>query len=333
MTADVATYQGNGVAAIPATGRPMRLIEWAAEAEAAHRLAVAICATSFCPEAFRNKPGEATAAILAGSEVGLSPIAAMNAYDVIQGRPAPKAMTLRALVQSAGHDVWLESSTPNRAVMMGRRRGSSQTQESVWTMDRARQLGVANKPNWKSQAQAMLVARATSEISRLVGADVILGIPYSSEELTDLIPEPTTTTRRAEPITTTTARRKAVAAPTVQPEPDLEPPTLAADDPIPPDAAPEPQTGLSGPGAVPSEDRPKGDEPIDAKGNQMKALHAGLNEAGLGERVAGLAFMADVLDREVESSKTLTVTEAGRVLDELQRMSEGRPFEEPEPPL
>lgn len=193
---------------------PRRLVEWAQEASAAHDLAAALCATSFCPQAFQGKPGEATAAILAGSEVGLSPLAALNAYDVIQGRPAPKAITLRALVQSAGHEIWLESATDRQVIMRGRRRGESNVQTSDWTIARASSLGLTNKQQWKQQPQTMLTARATSEIARLVGADVILGIPYSSEELADLEPtEPVATVKRA-----TTAKR--AAAPEI-PEPEV----------------------------------------------------------------------------------------------------------------
>jgi hypothetical protein len=276
---------------------PLRLMDWAQEAHAAHELAGALCATSFCPDAFRGKPGEATAAILAGSEVGLSPMAALNAYDVIQGRPAPKAITLRALVQSAGHDVWLESSTPTKAVMRGRRRGSQQVQESVWDMDRARGLKLTNKPNWQNQPQAMLVARATSEIARLVGADVILGIPYSAEELADEQPAPVATLRRT---TTAEPKRTARRAPAPAPEPDLEPPPLAADDPIPTDD--EPQS-----------------EPTEATitRDQLTRLHASFGDLGITDRDDRLRYASGVLGHDVESSKDLTKTEASQVLDAI----------------
>jgi hypothetical protein len=44
---------------------------------------------------------------------------------------------------------------------------------------------LTTKSNWKSQPQAMLVARATSEIARLIASDAILGIAYSIEEIAD----------------------------------------------------------------------------------------------------------------------------------------------------
>ncbi len=169
-------HQGEAVA---------RLSEWATSAQAAMAVAQELSRSSFVPESFRNKPGEATAAILAGLEVGLQPMAALRSFDVIQGQAAARAITLRAIVQSHGHEIELVESTATRCRMRGRRRGSDAWQDVTWTMDRARQLGLGNKPNWKNQPQAMLVARCTSEIARLIASDAILGIAYSSEEIAD----------------------------------------------------------------------------------------------------------------------------------------------------
>lgn len=295
--------------------RPMRLIEWAQEAEAAHRLAIALCETPFAG-AYKGNPGGATAAILKGSEVGLTPVTSLGAFDLIQGTPAPKALTLRALVQSHGHRVWIEVSTEKECIAKAQRRGETVVHESRWTIARAAAMGLVTKQNWKQQPGAMLAARATSEVCRLVAADVILGIGYSSEEILDAIPEPTTTVRRSEPAKTTTARR---AQPAAAPEPDLEPPTLAASDPIPADTPPP---------EAPSTTTGGGDEPITAK--QMTALHAGLGEAGMGDRDMGLGFISDFLGHDVGSTKELSKADASRVIDELKATNE-RPF--PEPPV
>ena len=158
-----------------------RLGEWAQSADAAFRVAERLVQSAFVPVAFRGKPIEAAAAILAGSEVGLSPMAALRSFDVIQGQAAPRAITLRAVVQSFGHEVVVVESTATRCLMRGRRRGSSGWQQSLWTIDRAKDLGLTGKEGWKKQPTAMLVARATSEICRLVAADAILGIGYTTE--------------------------------------------------------------------------------------------------------------------------------------------------------
>ncbi|MGL4254919.1 MAG: hypothetical protein ACRCSL_01220, partial [Microbacterium sp.] len=173
----------------PATVQPniavAALMDWAQSAAAAHEIARSLVQTSFVPEGFRGKPDEATAAILAGIEVGLQPMAALRSFDVIQGTAAPRANTLRAIVQSQGHEVWVVESTDTRAIVAGRRRGSTKDQTSTWTMDRAKRLGLTGKKNWQAQPQAMLVARATSELCRLIASDAILGLPYSIEELVD----------------------------------------------------------------------------------------------------------------------------------------------------
>lgn len=279
--------------------RPMRLVEWAQEAEAAHHLAIALCETPFAG-AYKGNPGGATAAILKGAEVGLTPVTSLGSFDLIQGTPAPKALTLRALVQSHGHRVWIEVSTDKECIAKAQRRGEMVVHESRWTIARAAAMNLTSKANWKQQPGAMLAARATSEVCRLVAADVILGIGYSSEEILDAIPEPTTTVRRnPEPAKTTTARR---AQPAAQPEPDLEPPTLSADEPIPADTA------------VSEADLPTM-EPITAP--QMKKLHALMNEQGMTDRALGLGFLSDALGREVESSKTLTKAEANVVISRL----------------
>lgn len=162
-----------------------RLADWAQAADAAYKVADKLCDTQFVPVAYRKKPYEATAAILAGAEVGLSPMASLRAFDNIQGTPAPKAITLRAIVQAQGHEVRIEESSDARAVVAVRRKGSDEWQRSVWTIDRARKMGLTGKDQWKNQPAAMLIARATSEGCRWIAADAIMGMPYSVEELRD----------------------------------------------------------------------------------------------------------------------------------------------------
>lgn len=162
-----------------------RLGEWVHAADSAYTVASRLVESSFVPAQFRGKPVEATAAILAGSEVGLSPMASLRAFDVIQGQAAPRAITLRAIVQSYGHEIVLRESTATRCIVEGRRRGSQEWQRSVWTIDRAKDLALTGKDNWKKQPGAMLVARATSEIARLIASDAILGIGYTAEEIAD----------------------------------------------------------------------------------------------------------------------------------------------------
>jgi hypothetical protein len=197
-----------------------RLVEWAKAATAAHQLATALAQTAFVPQQYRNKPGEATAAILAGAELGFDPLASLRAFDNIQGTVAPKAITLRAVAQSKGHELEVTEESDTRAVVSYRRNGSANWQTVEWTIEHARGLGLTGKDNWKKQPRAMLVARATSEAARRVASDAILGIAYSSEELRDH-PAPIEAPSRRVTAAEITAKRPEAAEPTpVEDPPD-----------------------------------------------------------------------------------------------------------------
>lgn len=273
-----------------------RLARWAEAAQAAHQMATSLVQTSFVPEAFRGKPHEATAAILAGAEIGLDPMAALRSFDIIQGTAAPRANTLRAVVQSRGHEIAVAESTATRAVVRGRRRGEQTWQTSTWTIERATKLGLTGKHNWKAQPQAMLVARATAECARLIASDAILGIPYASEELDDGI-EPTPVEEVKPPRRTAQRAPRPVAEPVPDPEPSFDEPSTVDDAP----------------------------EPITAP--QQRKLHALLRDRGLGEREAGLAEISSILLRDVASTKDLTKLDAMTVIDAL----EAAPVAEAEP--
>lgn len=161
------------------------LLRFARDLQLAYNFSKSLVTTPFVPQQYQGNPGHAAAAIMTARGVGiLDPMAALRALDIIQGTPAFRANTLRALVQRDGHEIWVEEANSQRVVMRGRRRGDDRIQESMWDMDRARAMGLTNKDNWKKQPQAMLTARATSELARLIAADTISGL-YSVEELSD----------------------------------------------------------------------------------------------------------------------------------------------------
>lgn len=173
----------------PPSGSITRLADWAAEARAANALATSLCQTSFVPQHFRGKPAEATAAILTGHEMGMSPMAALRAIYVIQGTPAMYAHAMRAVVQSHGHSIWEEEASPTRVVVRGHRKGEpDKVRESVWTMERAQKAGLLTNAHYQKNPQNMLTARATGEVCRLIASDALHGIPYAVEELDDREP-------------------------------------------------------------------------------------------------------------------------------------------------
>lgn len=261
-----------------------RLGEWAQSAQAAHQVAEHLSQSAFVPVQFRGKPMELTAAILSGLELGLSPMASMRAFDIIQGQAAARAITLRAVVQAHGHEMVLGESTATRCRMKGRRRGSSEWQAVTWTLDRARDLGLTSRDGWKKQPTAMLLARATSELARLIAADAILGLPYSAEELADGGTVEAAAQAEAVAPTQTGSRRMSRRKPEPSPEPEPDP------------------------------DEPRESPLLDTTSPLAKAMFAALNDLGITTRDARLAYVSDVLGRTVESSAELTEDDARAVL-------------------
>lgn len=176
----VATTQPGAPASTAGT---TALMQWAQEADLAYQMAQKLAATSFVPQSLRGKPGDITAAILAGSELGLKPMATLKSIDVIQGTPALRAHAMRAVVQKQGHKIQLVESDDKHCIMRGRRAGDDEWQQVEWTIQRAAQMKLTDKGEWKKQPQNMLVARATGELCRLIASDALHGMPYVSEEL------------------------------------------------------------------------------------------------------------------------------------------------------
>lgn len=162
------------------------LAAWAGEARAAHTLAQSLVTTSFVPAHFRNKPAEATAAILTGHELGLSPMASLRAIFVISGTPGMYAKAMVAVVMSQGHEVWVEEQSDEKVVVCGRRKGSEHVARTVWDTARVTKAKLRANAKYTDSPQQMMTARGQAEICRQIAPDALHGIPYAVEELRDM---------------------------------------------------------------------------------------------------------------------------------------------------
>lgn len=300
-------FRGGDVAQpAPAVGAPTALVSWAEAASAAARLVTPLVQTDFVPQHFRGNVSAATAAVLYGSEVGMSPLQSLQNIYVISGRPAMYARTMVALVLAAGHRIWTEEATPQRAVVCGQRRGGQQVERVIFTADRARQAGYAKNRKYTDDPTAMLYARAAGECARRVAPDALLGMAFTAEELevdaAGEAPEPEAAPSR--PARRTAQRKSAQPAPPA-PEPDLDEPVHLPE--TAPAAAPEP---------APSPFRGGLSEA------QMRKLQAAYRDRGLsGEdnRSARLDDASSRLGEEVVSFSDLTPAQAHKLIDSLEQ--------------
>ncbi len=170
-------------AAVEAGSAQAQLRSWALAMSDAGNLARVLCASSFAPAHLRGNTTDAGVAIMKGASLGLDPIAAMESIYVISGKPALYARTMLAVVQQAGHDVWVDDQSDTSVTVSGRRRGSQQVQSSTWTIERARTAGYLSNKKYSQEPQAMLRAKATAEVCRMIAADALMGLSYSAEEV------------------------------------------------------------------------------------------------------------------------------------------------------
>lgn len=262
-----------------------RLVAWAEAASAAHSLAKALSATAFVPAAMKS-PGDATAAILMGDELGLSPIAALRSIYVVHGTPALYAKSMVALALSHGHAIWTEESTDAKVVVCGQRRGSEHVERSEWTIARAQKAGYTSNKKYASNPQEMLYSKAAGEVARKVAADTLAGIPYSVEDLELGEVQTSTVTRES---AKTSVRRKAVT-----PEPEVQP------EPV---------------DVTPSEEIPEDGTLTDPTRRHLFALFA---QKGVADRDAQIAGIAKTIGREIQSRSEITEDEARAVILALQ---------------
>ncbi len=332
MTTDIAIPTSSGTVDLAGFGAPSaameRLARWVEAAGNAHRLVAPLVGTPFVPDAYKPKidpratdkekaeareiaVANATAAVLQGLSLGLDPMISLQQIYVVHGRPGMYARIKVALVTAAGHEVWTEDLSDVRAVVAGRRKGRQQIERITITMDQARRAGWTRNETYAKTPQDMLWARAAGRVCDRIASDVLMGIA-SVEEIQDEIAISTGAGTRT--VTAPKRVKATTAALPAAPEPPLE-----EEQPVPtaapmPEPQPEPQPEAA-PGITQA---------------QQRKLHALLKEAGLGNRVDGLARISTILGWEVGSTKDLSKRDAATIIDALETPAEPEPEVEAE---
>lgn len=117
------------------------------------RQAAVLAKTELVPKALQGKPESIMLIGLWGLEHGVPFVTAVQDVHVIENRPSPSAQLRLALIRRAGHEVQFLETTPDKAVIRGRRReyrsdpGGWVTVE--YTIDMARQAGLLDE--WVEQ--------------------------------------------------------------------------------------------------------------------------------------------------------------------------------------
>lgn len=141
-----------------------------------------IAHTEFVPKQMRGNLPAILACIAAGRELGIGDMAALKHINIIDGSPSYSAELCVLLVRNAGHSI-VGNFSPESCTATGRRADNGDEMSVTWTMEMAKRAGLANKNNWKYYPEAMLWARAVTQLCRMLFADCFAGGTYTEEEL------------------------------------------------------------------------------------------------------------------------------------------------------
>lgn len=327
---EVAVYENNVPAMPERVGVPgtQDFDSWVKVVVQVIKLADHICDTPFVPDGLRGSSPATAAAMLAGREMGLGPMTSLANIDVIRGRPAPKPVLMRGMVLSRGHK-WVDVDVSDvRAVVRGCRKGEADWTEVTFTAQQAKTAGI----DLGKYPADKLYARASSRLARRKFADVIMGMPYSADEIEDgedengAVPalaagpapaiEPPKTPRTAQRRTRQAAAEKAPDPPHAAAAPAVTAHAATAPDP---DAPPFPGD------EEPAAEEPDRDSPGTAtvgKGGQLTALWTILRtEFGFtdDEKAQARSVCEQIIGRRLagETTGDLSWNEARTVLDTL----------------
>lgn len=151
--------------------------------EAQMKYAQALAAASLVPKQYQRQPANILVAMEYGRSLGLDVVTAMQLVHIVEGKPAASAQLIGALVRRAGHRLRVTGDATKAVAEIIRKDDPDFVFRSEWTMDRARAAGLAGKGTWKQYPDAMLKARAITEVARDACPEALSGVSYTPEEL------------------------------------------------------------------------------------------------------------------------------------------------------
>lgn len=121
--------------------------------------------------------------ILTGRSLGLDPTAALRGTHVVKGKAVTSSDMIVGIVRKCGQCAsWVViESTAEKCIIETRRKGDDAAVRHTWTMEMAKRAGLANKDNWRAYPHAMLRARCSAELGRMVYPDFLLGVYVEGE--------------------------------------------------------------------------------------------------------------------------------------------------------
>lgn len=141
-----------------------------------------IAGTEFVPPGLRGNLPAILACVATGRALGIADMTALRSIHIIDGKATFSAELMVMLARQRGHSIQGQV-TEGKATVTGTRKDNGDTMTVEWTTAMADRAGLLGKSNWKKYPEAMLWARAVSQLCRELFADCFAGATYTLEEL------------------------------------------------------------------------------------------------------------------------------------------------------
>lgn len=175
---------------------------------------------------------EGFARIVAGAQMGMKPIQALNGIAMINGHPTLHSDSIPCVVMASGlvngmHYKFTGEGDALACTFYIRRKGIEEYQEWTYSLMDAKNAGLLNNPVWKNHTKKMLFNRARTWCMRNTFPDVIGNI-YTKDEVEDVDFEDLVT-KPTEDDTPPEERYKTIELDKPENEPQKEEPKTAED--------------------------------------------------------------------------------------------------------
>lgn len=134
------------------------------------------------PKTYRGKPQDMFACVLLGRQLGIGDMHALRSIYVVDGKASISAELMVSLARQRGHSITADYGE-GRVTVKGKRHDNGDEMTVTWTKSMAERAGLAGKDNWKKYPEAMLWARAVSQLCRMLFPDVLAGMSYTPDEV------------------------------------------------------------------------------------------------------------------------------------------------------
>lgn len=141
-----------------------------------------IASTEFVPPGLRGNLPAILACVATGRSLGIADMTALRSIHIIDGKATFSAELMVQLVRRQGHSITGDVGEGS-ATVVGKRADNGDTMTVTWTCEMADRAGLLRKQNWVKYPEAMLWARAASQLCRMLFPDCFSGATYTPEEI------------------------------------------------------------------------------------------------------------------------------------------------------